>query len=407
MKHWSRACFVLSLALPLARASAQKLDLDEFLKPSAPKAAAAEPSAPAPPASAPSHPVAPAQPAAHPAAPPAAKARAHPAAGAAAHPAAGAAAPPAAGAAAPPAAGAPAHPAAPAHGTKSASDEAAPTPAAEPTSEPEPAATSGRRRHTASAAQRERTEKLPRAEKPKREKKKTVYDLMCEGWHAPPEPELVRQWDAAAVPDLVFHVHKTGEVYTLRPKSRQGEFDETQLQIAKEAFQSWGPTPHPRTLDLVYAAVLHFRAPYVTLISGVRKDRGGSRHSHGLAADIVLPGVDDETLAAFFRAQGFCGVGTYPRSGFVHIDTRDASYFWIDNSKPNQHGRVMQVRKEESAAADAAALARGASFVNPPKLQKALNVRLVRKRKQHQAKLDRAAAAQGPSAAAQSKAPNE
>src|SRR5258707_14429323 len=66
-------------------------------------------------------------------------------------------------------------------------------------------------------------------------------------------------------------------------------------------------SPHPRTLDLVYAAALHFNAPYVTLISGIRKDRGGSRHSHGLAADIVLPGVADEDLAAYFRVQGFCG----------------------------------------------------------------------------------------------------
>ncbi|MDB4986248.1 MAG: hypothetical protein JWN04_1426 [Myxococcaceae bacterium] len=232
-----------------------------------------------------------------------------------------------------------------------------------------------------------------RAEKPVRVRKKTAYDLLSESWHEPAPPELAAEHAKAALPDLVFHIQKTGAVYVLKPATRQGGFDETQLAIAKEAFNSWGPTPHARVLDLVYAATLHFNAPYVTLISGIRKDRGGSRHSHGLAADVVLPGVEDETLAAFFRAQGFCGVGTYPRSHFVHVDTRDQSYFWIDSSKPNQRGRVVQVRKDESTAADDAARARGSDgFVNPPRLQKALNVRMSRKRKAHQAKLERAAA---------------
>jgi hypothetical protein len=224
---------------------------------------------------------------------------------------------------------------------------------------------------------------------------KTAYDLAREAWHAPAPADMCEQWRSAKVPDLVIQPHGKDVSYVLRPASRQGGFDEAQLEIAKQAFGSWdkGPTPHPRTLDLVYAATLHFGAPYVTLISGVRKDRGGSRHSHGLAADIVLPGVEDEELAAYFRAQGFCGVGTYPRSGFVHIDTRDQSYFWIDSSKPNQRGRVVQVRKDESSAADAAAVERGnGGFVNPPRLQKALNVRMAKRRKQHQAKMVREAA---------------
>jgi hypothetical protein len=235
-----------------------------------------------------------------------------------------------------------------------------------------------------------------KAERPKpAPRPKTAYDLAREAWHAPAPADMCEQWRSAKVPDLVLQPHGKDISYVLRPQSRQGGFDEAQLEVAKQAFGSWdkGPTPHPRTLDLVYAATLHFGAPYVTLISGVRKDRGGSRHSHGLAADIVLPGVEDEELAAFFRAQGFCGVGTYPRSGFVHVDTRDSSYFWIDSSKPNQRGRVVQVRKEESAAADAAARERGnGGFVNPPRLQKALNVRLARRRKVHDAKLQREAA---------------
>jgi hypothetical protein len=206
---------------------------------------------------------------------------------------------------------------------------------------------------------------------------------------------MCAQFKATAIPDLVFQIQGKDLSYVLRPRGRNGGWSEDQLAIAREAFGSWpgGPTPHTRTLDLVYAATLHFGCPYVTLISGIRKDRGGSRHSHGLAADIVLPGVDDEELAAYFRAQGFVGVGTYPRAGFVHVDTRDQSFFWVDRSKPNQHGKVVQVRKDESTAADEAARARGMEgFVNPPRLQRALRVRAVKKMKAHKAKVEREAA---------------
>ncbi|HEX5660995.1 MAG TPA: D-Ala-D-Ala carboxypeptidase family metallohydrolase [Polyangiales bacterium] len=231
----------------------------------------------------------------------------------------------------------------------------------------------------------------PKPSAPKHEKKKTAYDIAREKWHADAPPEMCAQFKATAIPDLVFQIQGKDVSYVLRPQGRNGGWTEDQLAIAKEAFGSWpgGPTPHPRTLDLVYAATLHFGCPYVTLISGIRKDRGGSRHSHGLAADIVLPGVEDEELAAYFRAQGFVGVGTYPRAGFTHVDTRDQSFFWVDRSKPNQHGRVVQVRKEESTAVDEAARARGmGGFVNPPRLQKALRVRAVRKLKAHRAKLE-------------------
>ncbi|HEY6878405.1 MAG TPA: D-Ala-D-Ala carboxypeptidase family metallohydrolase [Polyangiales bacterium] len=231
--------------------------------------------------------------------------------------------------------------------------------------------------------------------KPAAPEKKTAYDVAREKWHAPAPAEMCAQFQATVIPDLVLQIQGKDVVYVLRPQGRNGGWDEAQLATAREAFGSWpgGPTPHPRTLDLVYAATLHFGCPYVTLISGIRKDRGGSRHSHGLAADIVLPGVDDEELAAYFRAQGFVGVGTYPRAGFVHVDTRDQSFFWIDRSKPNQHGKIVQVRKDESIAADEAARARGVGgFINPPRLQKALRVRAVRKMKAHKAKLEREAA---------------
>lgn len=230
-------------------------------------------------------------------------------------------------------------------------------------------------------------------------RKKSTYDLLREAWHAPAPEELCAAARRAPVRDLVFRIDgkdADDETYVLHPESALGGFDEEQLELARQAFGSWqgGPTPNPRVLDLVYAAVLHFDVPYVNLISGIRKDRGGSRHSHGLAADVVLPGVDDEELAAFFRAQGFVGVGTYPHSGFVHVDTRDQSYFWIDRSRPGRRGKVVQVRAEEARAVDEAALVRGnTGFVNPPRLQKALAVRATRRRRAREVRAAREVAA--------------
>jgi hypothetical protein len=224
-----------------------------------------------------------------------------------------------------------------------------------------------------------------RAERPPR--KKSAYDLLRDAWHAPAPDELCAQARRAPIRDLVFRIDgKDGEedTFVLHPESALGGFDEAQLEVARHGFGSWenGPTPHPRVLDLVYAAMLHFDVPYVHLISGIRKDRGGSRHSHGLAADVVLPGVGDEELAAFFRAQGFVGVGTYPHSGFVHVDTRDQSYFWIDRSSPGRRGKVVGVRAEEAKTVDEAALVRGnTGFINPPRLQRALNVRATKRRR--------------------------
>lgn len=213
------------------------------------------------------------------------------------------------------------------------------------------------------------------------------YEQLKHSWHQPwaePEPE-------GAAPALMLHpVAKNAPPVALSPNSEQGGFDEAQVAAAGEAFGSWsgGPRVSQRLLDLVYHAAQHFQVRHVHLVSGIRHDRGGSRHSHGLAADVVLPGVEDEELANYFRAQGFVGVGVYTRSGFVHVDVRDKSFFWIDPSPPDRHLKIRPVRAEEARLADEAALARGSDcFVNPPKLQKALHVRAKRKREQRARKV--------------------
>jgi hypothetical protein len=217
------------------------------------------------------------------------------------------------------------------------------------------------------------------------------YEGLSASWHAPwPDNDAQRlAAETHSAPALSLHpVGRTQTPYVLIPQGPDGGFDEEQVAVASKAFGSWdaGPRVSARLLDLIYHAAKHFDVYHVHLVSGVRRDRSGSRHSHGLAADVVFPGVSDDELAAYFRPQGFCGVGIYTRADFVHIDVRERSYFWLDKSPPGRRMRIIPVRGDEAKAADEAAMARGQTgYVNPPRLEKALNAR--RKQRLAQAKL--------------------
>lgn len=123
----------------------------------------------------------------------------------------------------------------------------------------------------------------------------------------------------------------------------------------------------PRTLDLVYRVAAHFNTPEVRIISGYRTPRPGSRsnHGNGRAIDCVFAGTSDEEVAKFAREEGFAGVGTYPVSGFVHLDVRDRSYFWVDSSGPGKRNRTRGILGDLAAKSDARAAARGEQRPSP------------------------------------------
>ncbi len=205
------------------------------------------------------------------------------------------------------------------------------------------------------------------------------------GWHEPITDDYALH-EGHAFPPLVIHAVGQAEPYVLEVQSGDGDFDDAAHAVARAAFGAWegGPSVHPRLLELMYRAMRHFGVPSLHLVSGLRRDRQASRHSHGMAADIVLPGVDDGDLATFFRGQGFAGVGTYPGAGFVHIDVRAASYFWVDRSPPGRRSKLHQVRADEARAADAEALLRGVKpATDPVPLERALTKRAERKRTVH------------------------
>jgi hypothetical protein len=167
---------------------------------------------------------------------------------------------------------------------------------------------------------------------------------------------------------LVLKPVDRDERYVLEPNHEAGGFAASERKKAEAALaDDDGQTHplHPRLLDILYETQRHFRAPWLYVISGYRDGRSTSRHTHGRAVDIVVPGVSDRRLASYLTKQGFVGVGLYRVSGFVHLDVRRRSYFWVDTSRPGAPSRDRPVFRERAARTDARARARGETPVTP------------------------------------------
>ena len=87
----------------------------------------------------------------------------------------------------------------------------------------------------------------------------------------------------------------------------------------------------------------HFKKP-VAINSGYRcskhnKAIGGasqSKHTMGMAADIVIEGVKPKDIAKYAESIGIKGIGLYEteRDGyFVHVDTRTTKSFWYGQAE--------------------------------------------------------------------------
>ena len=186
-----------------------------------------------------------------------------------------------------------------------------------------------------------------------------VYAEMKRGWHTPPTdgPGLTPEGRTL----LVLEVLNTEERLELAPVRDDGGWTEDDLERASHALRdprnNLEKPIEPRVLDLAYRVQVHFQAKALRVVSAYR--RGVSKHGRGRAIDIVVPGARDDEVARFARSFGFVGVGLYPRSGFVHLDTRPRSYFWVDSSGPGQKSRIAQVYGKVGEEADARALDRG------------------------------------------------
>ena len=83
----------------------------------------------------------------------------------------------------------------------------------------------------------------------------------------------------------------------------------------------------------------------ISIVSGYRTESynascggaKGSYHLKGMAADIFCKGVKPIIIALWAEMNGMGGVGLYLNRSqeFVHIDTRQNKYYWINRSGTN------------------------------------------------------------------------
>jgi uncharacterized protein YcbK (DUF882 family) len=189
-----------------------------------------------------------------------------------------------------------------------------------------------------------------------------TYGQMVRRWHTPPDEEPALTPEGR--PTLVLEMINTKERVELAPLRDDGGFSAEDLAAAAHALRDPRSDEEcgadARLLDIVYQIEVKFHARAVRIVSAFRGPRRRhSRHGVGRALDLVVPGTRDDVVARFARSIGFVGVGLYPRSGFVHLDSRSRSYFWVDGSGPGRRGRPVQVLAKVAAASDAMALERG------------------------------------------------
>lgn len=99
---------------------------------------------------------------------------------------------------------------------------------------------------------------------------------------------------------------------------------------------------HPRVIQLMQGLFDRFPGRTAEIVSGYRPGEGRSRHAHARALDLRLRGVRHEDVRDYARTLPDAGVGYYPNSVFVHLDTRDAQEggaYWTDFSGPGEAPR--------------------------------------------------------------------
>lgn len=116
------------------------------------------------------------------------------------------------------------------------------------------------------------------------------------------------------------------------------------------------PNPPSRLVEMMARISDHFGGRTIHVISGYRNAGGdtreSSRHTRGAALDIRIAGVPNTAIRDYVRTSFTrVGVGFYPRSRFVHVDTRDRSAYWVDWSRPGERPRYQ--RRGEAAPDDA------------------------------------------------------
>jgi uncharacterized protein YcbK (DUF882 family) len=146
----------------------------------------------------------------------------------------------------------------------------------------------------------------------------------------------------------------TRETRALKLYDANGQVDETAAaQLDELLCDARSPKHHEttrlnrRTLQLLFKAAYHFAAYEVEVVSAYRKPgrRREGPHGTGTAIDFRLRGVSARELASYLREIPRTGVGVYTdkRTQYVHIDSREHSFHWLDASPPRRHWREKSI----------------------------------------------------------------
>lgn len=151
-------------------------------------------------------------------------------------------------------------------------------------------------------------------------------------WGRPSRPGIVHLSRVADSESIVLDLRRIGPVTRQRARS-----------FLRASSGQTHPID-PRLLRLLAIVSDHFGGRTLEVISAFRPRRrrqytAHSKHNIGHAIDFRVAGVPNRTVRDFCRTLPATGCGYYPRSVFVHMDTRDESTTWVDWSRPGERPR--------------------------------------------------------------------
>jgi len=147
----------------------------------------------------------------------------------------------------------------------------------------------------------------------------------------------------------VIHIKRlaTAEEVNLRVGDRRGRVPPTALRTAEHLWRYPNGLTHEidsRLLSLLGIVSDHFGSRRIEIVSGFRpysptQYTPHSNHNVGHAVDFRVEGVPNEAVRDFCRTLHNVGVGYYPNSVFVHLDSRPSPAYWVDYSRPGEPPR--------------------------------------------------------------------
>jgi LysM repeat protein len=194
----------------------------------------------------------------------------------------------------------------------------------------------------------------------------------------PPPPPPPKSWHAYALKNF-----KRGHL-TLRSLARKWsgqvfDKDGNLLPTARRGIYSMlGAGPEvplaPELLQMMVQVSDEFGGRPLRVVSGYRKHSysAHSKHPLGRALDFSVPGVPNSVVVDYLLTLPNAGVGYYPNSTHVHLDTRPYRMHWVDVSGPGQAPRYVH----KSAAGERAPLALSPDAQRRPRLPNSASVRI-------------------------------